>query len=168
MSGGISNVLIENLEINQAERGIRIKSRIGRGGVIENILIQNSSITSIKEPLQIDFKYSAGSLKSKTNAKPVLKRIKFYNIDINSNSQKAIEIIGIKDKVFELLFENILFKNKLQVVDIDTISSTEFKNNNNLLYNIKNSHNIKINQLICPTIDPQSTTKPKVTCSEKN
>ena len=49
MSRGIKNVLVENCTFLGTDVGVRMKSALGRGGVIENINIKNINMVDIKE-----------------------------------------------------------------------------------------------------------------------
>ena len=49
MSRGIKNVLVENCTFLGTDVGVRIKSALGRGGVIENINVKNINMVDIKE-----------------------------------------------------------------------------------------------------------------------
>ena len=49
VSRGIKNVLVENCTFLGTDVGVRIKSALGRGGVIENINVKNINMVDIKE-----------------------------------------------------------------------------------------------------------------------
>lgn len=49
MSRGIENILVENCIFSGTDIGIRFKSAIGRGGVVENITIRNIVMSNILE-----------------------------------------------------------------------------------------------------------------------
>ena len=49
MSRGIKNVLVENCTFLGTDVGVRMKSALGRGGVIENINVKNINMVDIKE-----------------------------------------------------------------------------------------------------------------------
>ena len=49
MSRVIKNVLVENCTFLGTDVGVRIKSALGRGGVIENINVKNINMVDIKE-----------------------------------------------------------------------------------------------------------------------
>lgn len=49
MSRGVKNVLVENNTFIGTDVGIRFKSALGRGGVVENITIKNTRMLDIKE-----------------------------------------------------------------------------------------------------------------------
>ena len=46
-AGGIKNISIKNCQMTGTDRGIRLKTRRGRGGVIENIVIDNISMDKV-------------------------------------------------------------------------------------------------------------------------
>jgi hypothetical protein len=55
MSGGVRNVLAENLTADGTDAGVRIKTRRGRGGTIENIVYRNLTLKNIrKQAITID------------------------------------------------------------------------------------------------------------------
>lgn len=49
MSRGVCNVLVEDCTFIDADVGVRFKSALGRGGVVENITIQRINMVNIKE-----------------------------------------------------------------------------------------------------------------------
>jgi polygalacturonase len=58
MSGGISNVTIENLLIWNSRRGIRIKTAPGRGGYIRNITYKNLTLDNVRVGIVIKTDYN--------------------------------------------------------------------------------------------------------------
>jgi polygalacturonase len=57
MSGGVKNVVITNCLFKGTDRGIRMKSRRGRGGVVENIRISNVIMEDVLCPLTMNLYY---------------------------------------------------------------------------------------------------------------
>ncbi|XXG68645.1 hypothetical protein AAC387_Pa06g1684 [Persea americana] len=57
MSGGISNVLAEDLHVRNSAAGVRVKTEKGRGGYITNINITNLTMENVKIPIR----FSRGS-----------------------------------------------------------------------------------------------------------
>jgi len=47
MSGGVRNIMVRNCFYNGAQRGVRLKSRMGRGGHMKNIRIENIEMKRI-------------------------------------------------------------------------------------------------------------------------
>ncbi|PON81984.1 Glycoside hydrolase [Trema orientale] len=107
MSGGVSNVTIEDMHIWDSAAGVRIKSDKGRGGYIANISISNIKMERVKIPIR----FSRGSNDHPDkgwdpNAIPKVKGIYLSNV-ISLNSTKAPQLKGIEGA----LFEEICFKN---------------------------------------------------------
>jgi polygalacturonase len=170
MSGNVRNIFADDLEIANVDRGLRIKSRPGRGGIIENIIFQNLKIKNIKyAPIQINLDYGSKSTQPKTNKEPHLKNIEFQNITIDNSKKLAIEIIGLKNKMTGILFKAITLKNASQIIDVENaefitfdevistnLTTSDNQVNNNLIYTnpiyqISNSQNLKIINSDCST-----------------
>lgn len=101
MSGGIFDVVIEDLHIRNSAAGVRIKTDIGRGGYINNITIANITLDKVKIPIR----FSRGSNDHPDEgwdpkALPSVKGIYISNI-ISNNTGKAPVLEGIKDTIFE-------------------------------------------------------------------
>jgi polygalacturonase len=61
MSGGVQNVVVSNCVFVGTDRGIRMKSRRGRGGVVEDIRISNLVMTDVLCPFTINLYYHCGA-----------------------------------------------------------------------------------------------------------
>jgi len=166
MSGGIKNVVIDNLTVTEADRAIRIKTTIGRGGYVKNILVQNSKFhtSSLKESIQIDMHYGSNTLPPKTTRKPIIRNIKFNNLEITANSKKVIALTGIKHRLSSVLFDNISIQNATKTVDIENTSYINFTNTAALIYKIKRSAHIAIQNSHCPEINTQHSKKITTNC----
>ena len=60
MSGGVRNVVISNCVFIGTDRGLRFKSRRGRGGVVEDIRISNIVMTDVLCPITMNLYYACG------------------------------------------------------------------------------------------------------------
>nr|CAB3453496.1 unnamed protein product [Digitaria exilis] len=58
MSGGVSNVLVENVHIWDSRRGVRIKTAPGRGAYVSNIVYRNISLSNIRVGIVIKTDYN--------------------------------------------------------------------------------------------------------------
>nr|XP_010917443.1 probable polygalacturonase [Elaeis guineensis] len=58
MSGGVSNVTVEDLNIWESRRGIRIKTAPGRGGYIRNISYHNVTLDNVRVGIVIKTDYN--------------------------------------------------------------------------------------------------------------
>ena len=61
MSGGVRNVVIANCVFVGTDRGIRLKSRRGRGGVVEDIRVSNVLMEDVLCPLIMNLYYGCGA-----------------------------------------------------------------------------------------------------------
>lgn len=60
MSGGVRSVLVSNCVFEGTDRGIRIKTRRGRGGTVEDIRVSNVMMRRVSCPLTINAYYRCG------------------------------------------------------------------------------------------------------------
>lgn len=108
MSGGISNITIEDLHVWNSAAGVRFKSDNGRGGYVANVTISGVRMERVKIPI----KFSRGSNDHPDDgwdpkAVPKFKGILISNV-ISVNSTKAPVLEGIEDASYEgLCFRNI-------------------------------------------------------------
>jgi polygalacturonase len=119
MSGDIRNVTISNCTFQDTDRGIRLKSRRGRGGVVEDIRIDNIVMDRVMCPLILNLYYFCGPKgKDKyvwdknpypiTKETPAFKRIHFSNITARNVHASAGFIYGLAEQyVSEITFNNI-------------------------------------------------------------
>jgi polygalacturonase len=61
MSGDVRNVVISNCVFIGTDRGLRFKSRRGRGGVVEDIRISNIVMTDVLCPITMNLYYACGA-----------------------------------------------------------------------------------------------------------
>ena len=107
-SGGIKNVYIHNCNIENTGLGIRIKSLLGRGGVIEDININDISMNKLTESaLRFDMDYRFPTVESKLTTPPILRNVSVKNITCQEALGRGISILGLKEKEIE----NITLKN---------------------------------------------------------
>ncbi len=60
-SGGVRNVAISNCVFIGTDRGIRLKSRRGRGGVVENVRVSNVIMDGVSCPFTMNLYYACGA-----------------------------------------------------------------------------------------------------------
>jgi polygalacturonase len=61
MNGGVQNVVISNCIFVGTDRGIRLKSRRGRGGIIEDVRASNLIMTDVLCPFTMNLYYGCGA-----------------------------------------------------------------------------------------------------------
>ena len=76
--GGVSDVLVENLSIDGASNGIRIKSDPSRGGLVHNVKYENVCIRNVANPIVLTPHYTnfSGTLT------PEYKDITLHNVHV--------------------------------------------------------------------------------------
>lgn len=118
MSGSVRNVVISNCVFEGTDRGIRIKTRRGRGGVVEDIRVNNIIMKDVLCPLVMNLYYFCGpGGKEKyvwdknpypiTKDTPAFRRIHFSNITAREIRAAAGFLYGLS----ELPIEDITFDN---------------------------------------------------------
>lgn len=61
MAGGVHNIVVSNCIFEGTDRGIRIKSRRGRGGVVEDIRVTNVIMVDVLCPFTVNLHYACGA-----------------------------------------------------------------------------------------------------------
>ncbi len=108
MSGGVRNVLVQNCRFLGGERGIRLKSMRGRGGVVENICYEGIEIKDMRnEAIQINMYYQSSTILPSSNVAPTFRNIIIRNVK-GENSELAIELKGLPESPLQdIVLENI-------------------------------------------------------------
>jgi polygalacturonase len=119
MSGDVRNVTISNCVFEGTDRGIRMKSRRGRGGVIEDIRINNIVMKDVLCPFIANLYYFCGPKgKDKyvwdkepypiTSETPAFRRIHYSNITAREVRAAAGFFYGLAEMYVEdVTFDNI-------------------------------------------------------------
>jgi polygalacturonase len=94
-------VLAENLTADGTDAGVRIKTRRGRGGLVENIVYRNMKLRNIqKQAITIDMFYDAGNnpgvVQSAQDGIPAIRNVTIENLSCEGAAQ-AIVIRGLPD-----------------------------------------------------------------------
>lgn len=119
MSGDIRNVVISNCVFKETDRGIRLKSRRKRGGMIEDIRVNNIVMESVLSPFILNLYYFCGPRgKEKyvwdkapypvTEETPMFRRIHFANITARDVQASAGFLYGLAEQYLsEITFDHI-------------------------------------------------------------
>ncbi|HEX3046040.1 MAG TPA: glycoside hydrolase family 28 protein, partial [Bacillota bacterium] len=122
MSGGVRNVVISNCVFEGTDRGIRIKSRRGRGGIVEDIRADNIIMKGVLCPFALYMYYFCGPggkdpvVADKNphpidEGTPVFRRIYFSNITATDVNAAAGFIYGLPEApVTDLTFDHVVIK----------------------------------------------------------
>jgi len=120
MSGGVRNMKVSNCQFLGTDVGLRFKSKRGRGGVVENIYIENIGMYDIvTEALLFDLYYmnkSASEVLEDANGQPVVRSLPavdettptFRNIHVKnircSNAGRAMYFNGLPENPIEGIY----------------------------------------------------------------
>ena len=112
MSGGVKNILVANCQFLGTDVGLRFKSTRGRGGIVENIFIDNLAMTDIKtDAITFNMYYGGKSVAEMladgdnpdnvtkmpvTEETPIFRNIDIKNIVCNG-AGRAMEFNGLPE-----------------------------------------------------------------------
>jgi len=108
MSGSVRNVWVTDSDFVGTDRGLRIKSMRGRGGVIENVFYENVRHQDIRQMvIEMTTFYASSTLKPKTDTPPAIRNIHVKNISARGAKQ-AIDLVGLAElPIRGVSFENV-------------------------------------------------------------
>jgi polygalacturonase len=104
MSGDVRNVVISNCVFTATERGIRMKTRRGRGGVIEDVRVSNIVMRDVLVPFTVNLYYHAVAdpLPRPVDAgTPHVRRIHFGEITAEDAHYAAAFLYGLPESPIE-------------------------------------------------------------------
>lgn len=110
MSRGLRNIRVENCTFMGTDIGIRFKSTLGRGGVVEDIVMDGIHMINIpKQAILFTMAYSGALDETEILAEdiPEFKNIVMKNITCQGSGQ-AIQVDGLKQlPIHDLYFEDV-------------------------------------------------------------
>jgi len=120
MSGSVRNVTISNCVLVGTDRGLRFKSRRGRGGVVEDVRATNLVMDGVLCPIAVNLFYGCGAWGEKkvadTNPWPVdattprFRRLRFSDITAKNVKVAAGYLVGLPEMpVEDVVFDNCSF-----------------------------------------------------------
>lgn len=81
MSGGVSNITVENLRVWNSRRGVRIKTSPGRGGYVRDITYKNLTLDNVRVGIVIKTDYNEHPDEGfDPKALPIIENINFIGI----------------------------------------------------------------------------------------
>lgn len=168
MSGGAKNIWVDNCTFIGTDIGLRFKTTRGRGGIVENIYINNIAMRDIiGEAILFDMYYAAqdpipaaGEKREppKVEMKPVTEETpQFRNIYINNvvanGAEKAIFVRGLPEmNVKNIVMQNMVLQSKhgldmTEGTDIVLRNVTILSDETNPVLNVHNSKNITLDKI---------------------
>ncbi len=108
MSGGISGVEIRDCEFDGTDRGLRLKTRRGRGGAIEAVHMENVAMKAVATPLAINMFYfcdpdgKSDAVQSREPAPvsettPAINDVSLTNVTAKGVSVAAAALLGLPE-----------------------------------------------------------------------
>lgn len=145
MSGGVNNVVARNCTFMGTDVGLRFKSTRGRGGIVENIYVDNIKMMNIDKNA-IVFELFYGRVSETLPVPPVsIETPQFRNFRISNitcmNAETALTAVGLP----EMPVENIVFEN-MQIKSTNGLIIKWAKNFifRNVLLDIRDSNPLRI------------------------
>ncbi|HEV3202545.1 MAG TPA: glycoside hydrolase family 28 protein [Bryobacteraceae bacterium] len=101
-SGSIRNVVASNITAVDTQNGIRLKSRRGRGGVVEDVRFDNWTMESVGEGIVVTSYYIMGGEVASTvepvsERTPVFRNIAISHVTVSGAKIKVIDIDGLPE-----------------------------------------------------------------------
>jgi hypothetical protein len=138
MSGGVKKIAISNCIFDGTDRGIRIKTARGRGGVVEDIQVDNVVMKNIRDQvIVLDMQYDKTMPEPESERTPRFRNIHFSNITAEGNQA------GLLNGLVEMPIENVTFSN----LNLDTRQGFTVKEARNIAF-----HNVQVNCTVGPAI----------------
>ena len=156
MSGGVKNIVISNCIFDGTDRGIRIKSTRGRGGIVEDIRVDNIIMKNIRDQAFVmDMEYS------KTEKEPVSERTpRFRNIrisNVTAYTKQAAFINGLDEMpVEDISFNDIWIQAETGFV-IKKAKNIEL---HNVIVNVQKGSAVVTENVNAIELDAVKTNKP--------
>lgn len=112
MSGSVRKVTISNCVFDGTDRGIRIKSTRGRGGVVEDIRVSNIIMSNIKrEAVVLNLKYSEMPAEPMSERTPLFRDISISGLTA-VGVKTPVKIVGLEEApVTDIILRDINVKN---------------------------------------------------------
>jgi polygalacturonase len=124
MSGGVKNVFVDDCEFIGTDRGLRIKSMRGRGGVIENIFYQNVRHVDLRLfDVEMTTFYASSTLVPLTQKPPLIRNVQVKNVTGNGG-KTAAEMVGLPElAIQDVSFENVTIssENGVRCTDCENV-----------------------------------------------
>ena len=105
--GDASKIRVFDLSIDGADNGLRIKSNITRGGLVQDVVFEDVCIRGTTHPILMDSSYSAHTSKT-TGRVPSFRDITFRNVLVEGAGEVTLEGYDASHRL-GLLFDTVHF-----------------------------------------------------------
>lgn len=156
MSGGVKNIVISNCVFDGTDRGIRIKTTRGRGGVVEDIRVDNIIMKNIGEQAFVmDMEYARSEKEPVSERTPQIRNVRISNV--TAYTKQAAFINGLD----EMPVENISFNDiYLEAETGFTIRKAKNIELHNVTVNVRKGSAVTTNNVKEIELDAVKTNKP--------
>lgn len=166
VSGDVRKVVISNCVFDGTDRGIRLKSTRGRGGIVEEIRVSNIVMKNIqKEAIIMNLMYSQMKPEPVSERTPIFRNIHVSGLT-GSEVNKAIEVVGLDEMpVSDISFTDINMQAK-EGVQIDravNVTMRDVRVDASSPFKISRSENVMLHNVWTGTPDAN---KPLITVND--
>ncbi|PJJ08814.1 pectate lyase-like protein [Flavobacterium sp. 1] len=131
ISGGVSNVYVENCKMDSPnlDIAIRLKTNSKRGGLIENFYVRNIEVGQVKEAvLKIDMFYNVHGNQNGTFI-PRIENIYLENVKVKNGGKYSILAKGYKESpIKNITFKDVIIENVKQPYSVENVINFKFIN----------------------------------------
>lgn len=131
ISGGVSNVYVENCKMDSPnlDIAIRLKTNSKRGGLIENFYVRNIQVGQVKEAvLKVDMFYNVHGNQDGSFI-PRIENIYLENVKVKNGGKYSILAKGYKESpIKNITLENVTIENVKQPYSIENVNNLKFIN----------------------------------------
>jgi len=100
-AGGIRDVIASNIVARGTERGVRLKSTRGRGGLVENVRFENFVIDdALDQAIEVTARYSDLPPEARSERTPLFRNIAFSHLTI-ANARHVVSVAGLEEQAIE-------------------------------------------------------------------
>jgi len=113
--GGVRNLVVKNCRFDGTENGLRIKSRRGKGGTVQDVSYSDITMTNVHPAISMVCYYQDSSqakypkddpAQAVTNTTPIFRNIRISNVTATSTADAGL-IVGLP----ESMITNVVLKN---------------------------------------------------------
>lgn len=157
MSGGVRNVLVTNCVFQNTDRGIRVKTRRGRGGSIEDVSINNVIMDNVFAGFTINEYYFCGAditdkeifgldAKPVNDMTPYIRNIALANVNMKNVLGAGVYFIGLPElPISDIRISNISMNVIGSQEGIDSVMAPNVDKSYGEGIHLKNVNNVSIN-----------------------
>jgi polygalacturonase len=106
-AGGASAIFVSDLSIDGADNGLRIKSNITRGGLVDGVRYEDVCIRGTANPVMMDTSYTAHTSEAQDRP-PVFRNVVLRNVRVEGPGKVMLEALDATHRL-GIQFDNVVF-----------------------------------------------------------